>query len=64
LAGVVDDSGVGANNDVAVDEGVIPPMEVAIIVNTCDIGEITPKFDLSQELREHMTEVDGDVEEH
>jgi hypothetical protein len=54
LAIVVDDSGVGANNDVAVDEVTIPPMEVEIIVNTCDIGEIAPEFDLSQELREHM----------
>ena len=64
LATVVNDSGVGAHNDVAADEVDIPPMEYGIIVNLCDIGEMAPEFDLSQELREQMTEVDGDIEEH
>jgi len=64
LAVVVAFSAVGANNDVVANEVVIPPMEVEIIVNACDIGKMAPKFDLSQELREHMTEVDGDLEDH
>ena len=34
LAVVIYESGVGANNDVAVDEVVLPSMEVGIIVNT------------------------------
>jgi hypothetical protein len=59
------DSGVGRNNDVAADEVVvIPPMQVGIVGNSCDIGEMAPEFDMSQELRKHMAQVDGDAEEH
>jgi len=38
-------------------------MEIGIAGNTCDIGEMAPDFEMSQELREPMTQVDGDAEE-